>query len=87
MSKIDWKQIEKQLPDEGTQLEGILSSTGSFSLDLNENQDIFLIKDNNKDLLRVNKQGVLQIGELTEPQPAVEGGIIYRGSNFWIGID
>lgn len=87
MSKIDWKQIEKQLPDKGTQLKGTLSSTGSFSLNLNKNQDIFLIKDSSKDLLKINKQGVLQIGELIEPQPAVEGGIIYSGSNFWVGID
>ena len=51
-------------------------------------EDLFSIQilDNNPSL-RVNSQGTLIFDEFTFTPTAVEGGLIYSGSNFYLGFD
>ena len=62
------------------QLSGSLEITGSS--DLNS----FLIKSASLETFKINNKGVAVFGDLPYTPSAVEGGLIFSGSNFWVGL-
>ena len=49
--------------------------------------DLFLIKRSGETQLRVDRDGVLSLKEFIDlPTTSTEGGIIYSGNNFYLGI-
>jgi len=88
MAKINWKQIERELPESGSNLYGQLSNTGSLEILGNgEYDNIFIITSGSTPSLRVNNQGVTIFGPYNQLPDPTPGGIAYSGSNFWVGID
>ncbi len=72
------------------QITGSLSVTGSSTFELNQGQttDFFLIKSSSFNPLKVNSDGVVTFGKFINTLPtAVEGGVAYSGSNFFVGIE
>ena len=64
-----------------TQLSGSLQITGSST------SDIFIIKSASIDAFKVNTQGVLVLGEMASTPTAVEGGVYYSASQFYVGVE
>jgi hypothetical protein len=72
------------------QITGSLSVTGSSTFELNQGQttDFFLIKSSSFNPLKVNSDGVVTFGNFINTLPtAVEGGIAYSASNFYVGLE
>lgn len=71
------------------QITGSLSVTGSSTFKLNQGQttDFFLIKSSSFNPLKVNSDGVVTFGGFNDLPIAVEGGVAYSASNFYIGIE
>lgn len=71
------------------QITGSLSVTGSSTFELNQGQttDFFLIKSSSFNPLKVNSNGVVTFGGFNDLPTAVEGGMAYSASNFYIGIE
>lgn len=72
------------------QITGSLSVTGSSTFELNQGQttDFFLIKSSSFNPLKVNSNGVVAFGKFINTLPtAIEGGMAYSASNFYIGIE
>ena len=63
-----------------TQLSGSLQITGSST------SDFFLIKSSSFEAFKVNNEGVTVLGEYSSDPTLVDGGIMYSGSNFWLGM-
>lgn len=93
MAQIFWEQIRNELPGVGEFLTGSLNVSGSFStkgsltIDLINSNDVFNVKVNGEEKIKVGETGVLQLSPLTATPTAVQGGIYYSGSNeFFIGF-
>ena len=60
------------------------------SLEINDahfdHDNIFIIKRNSTPVLTVGMDSVLSIGELSSEPDVVDGGIIYLGGDFYLGI-
>jgi len=71
------------------QITGSLSVTGSSTFKLNQGQttDFFLIKSSSFNPLKVNSDGVVAFGGFNDLPTAVEGGMAYSASNFYVGIE
>lgn len=71
------------------QITGSLSVTGSSTFELNQGQttDFFLIKSSSFSSLKVNSDGVVTFGNFNILPTAVDGGMAYSGSNFYVGIE
>lgn len=82
-------QAESQLIFDGVNL-GIGSTTPTARIEVSDttDSDLMLIKNANTDQgIKVNNDGVLQLLEFSILPTAVEGGISYSGSDFWIGTN
>ena len=82
-------QAESQLIFDGINL-GIGTTTPTARIEVNDttDSDLMLIKKSNTNQgIKVNNDGVLQLLEFSVLPPAVEGGISYSGSNFWVGTN
>ena len=87
MAQVFWNQINNQLPEIGEYLSGSLNVSGSFStsgsltIDLNGVDDVFSIKVEGKEQLKVNKEGTIQFTSQSVTPSAVAGGLFYSASN------
>jgi len=87
MAQVFWNQINNQLPEIGEYLSGSLNVSGSFStsgsltIDLNGVDDVFSIKVEGKEQLKVNKEGIIQFTSQSTTPSAVAGGLFYSASN------
>ena len=87
MAQVFWNQINNQLPEIGEYLSGSLNVSGSFStsgsltINLNGVDDVFRIKVEGKEKIKVNKEGVMQFISQSITPTAVAGGLFYSASN------
>ena len=65
---------------------GLTKLSGSFQITGSTSSDIFLIKSGSIEVAKVNNDGVFVLGEMETEPTAVEGGMYYSGSNFYVGI-
>jgi len=65
---------------------GLTKLSGSFQITSSTANDIFLIKSGSIEVAKVNNDGVFVLGELDPEPTAVEGGMFYSASNFYVGI-
>lgn len=65
---------------------GLTKLSGSFQITGSTSSDIFLIKSGSIEVAKVNNDGVFVLGEMENEPTAVEGGMFYSGSNFYVGI-
>jgi hypothetical protein len=82
-------QAESQLIFDGVNL-GIGTDTPIARIEISDitNSDLILIKNSNTNQgIKVNNDGVLQLLEFSILPTAVEGGISYSGSDFWVGTN
>jgi len=93
MAQIFWEQIKNELPELGEYLTGSLNVTGSFGttgsvfIELDGVQDVFNIKVDGKEKIKVNNQGILQFTSQSVTPTAVEGGLFYSSSNeYYLGF-
>lgn len=70
----------------GLQLFQISSGSISASVD-NSSTDIFKLNDETNDIFIIKDTGVIKIKEQQTEPNTVSGGIMYSGSNFWLGIE
>jgi len=70
----------------GLQLFRISSGSVSASVD-NSSQNLFTISDSINDLFIVKNTGVVTFQNQTSLITPIEGGIMYSGSNFWLGFE
>ena len=66
---------------------GLVKLSGSFQITSSTSNDIFLIKSGSIEVAKVNNDGVFVLGEMETTPPAVEGGIYYSSSAFYVGIE
>ena len=87
MAQVFWNQINNILPEIGEYLTGSLNVSGSFStsgsltIDLDGVDDVFSIRVEGEEKVRVNKEGVTQLISQSVTPTAVEGGLFYSASN------
>lgn len=87
MAQVFWNQINNQLPEIGEYLSGSLNVSGSFStsgsltINLDGVDDVFRIKVEGKEKIKVNKEGVMQFISQSITPTAVAGGLFYSASN------
>jgi|TARA_B110000977_G_scaffold68640_1_gene93123 hypothetical protein len=87
MAQVFWNQINNQLPEIGEYLSGSLNVSGSFStsgsltINLDGVDDVFKIKVEGKEKIKVNKEGVMQFISQSITPTAVAGGLFYSASN------
>lgn len=93
MAQIFWEQIRNELPDLGEYLTGSLNVTGSFGttgsvfIDLDGVEDVFNIKVDGKEKLKVNTEGILQFASQSITPTAIKGGMFYSSSNeYFLGF-
>lgn len=93
MAQIFWEQIRDELPELGEYLTGSLNVTGSFGttgsvfIDLDGVEDVFNIKVDGKEKIKVNTEGILQFASQSTTPTAVEGGMFYSSSNeYFLGF-
>ena len=65
---------------------GLTRLSGSFQITGSTAADIFLIKSGSIEVAKINNDGVFVLGELDPEPTAVEGGMFYSASNFYVGI-
>ena len=65
---------------------GLTKLSGSFQITSSTASDIFLIKSGSIEVAKVNNDGVFVLGEMEETPTAVEGGMYYSASAFYVGI-
>ena len=71
-----------------TGLELFRISTGSISASVsNTTDDLFKINDATNDIFIVKNTGVVVLQEQLTFPTSIAGGIMYSGSNFWVGIE
>jgi|TARA_B110000908_G_scaffold84508_1_gene100927 hypothetical protein len=87
MAQVFWNQINNQLPEIGEYLSGSLNVSGSFStsgsltINLDGVDDVFKIKVEGKEKIKVNKEGIMQFISQSITPTAVAGGLFYSASN------
>jgi|TARA_R110000737_G_scaffold175540_1_gene200760 hypothetical protein len=87
MAQVFWNQINNQLPEIGEYLSGSLNVSGSFStsgsltINLDGVDDVFKIKVEGKEKIKVNREGVMQFISQSITPTAVAGGLFYSASN------
>jgi len=87
MAQVFWNQINNQLPEIGEYLSGSLNVSGSFStsgsltINLDGVDDIFSIKVEGREQIKVNKEGIMQFTSQSITPSAVAGGLFYSASN------
>ena len=93
MAKISLKQISDELPSLGKYLTGSLNVSGSFGtsgslfLNLDGVGDVFNIKVDGKEKLKVNSEGILQFTSQSISPTATQGAMFYSSSNeFYLGF-
>ena len=65
---------------------GLTKLSGSFQITSSTANDIFLIKSGSIEVAKVNNDGVFVLGEMETTPTAVEGGMYYSASNFYVGV-
>ena len=87
MAQVFWNQINNILPEIGEYLTGSLNVSGSFStsgsltIDLDGVEDVFSIKVEGEEKVKVNKEGVTQFISQSDTPTPVAGGLFYSASN------
>ena len=66
---------------------GLTRLSGSFQITSSTANDIFLVKSGSIEVAKVNNDGVFVLGEMEETPTAVEGGMYYSASNFYVGVE
>ena len=66
---------------------GLAQISGSFQITGSTSNDIFLIKSGSVEVTKVNNDGVFVLGEMNPRPTAVEGGIVYSSSAFYVGVE
>ena len=82
--------VEDTTPQLGGNLDlndNIITGSGKISIKTTDTNDFFLLKSGSLDSLKVNGEGVLQLGGFTFQPTAVRGGIYYNENEdeFFIG--
>lgn len=62
-------------------------SSGSVSASVNINSDVFLISSESINLFKIDTRGVLQLKSQETDPTSIQGGLMFSGSNLWVGID
>ena len=66
---------------------GLTKLSGSFQITSSTANDIFLVKSGSIEVAKVNNDGVFVLGEMAETPTAVEGGMYYSASAFYVGVE
>jgi len=66
---------------------GLAQISGSFHITSSTASDIFLIKSGSIEVTKVNNDGVFVLGVMNPRPAAVEGGIVYSSSAFYVGVE
>ena len=66
---------------------GLTRLSGSFQITSSTASDIFLVKSGSIEVAKVNNDGVFVLGEMAETPTAVEGGMYYSASAFYVGVE
>ena len=92
MAQVFWNQINNILPEIGEYLTGSLNVSGSFStsgsltIDLDGVDDVFSIKVEGEEKVKVNKEGITQFISQSKTPTPVAGGLFYSASNdYYLG--
>jgi len=56
-------------------------------LQLNQNDNILLVRSGSSDLLKISSSGALVLADLQQTPAPITGGIFYSSSNFYVGIE
>jgi len=65
---------------------GLVQLSGSFEITGSSDSNAFLIKSASLETFKVDNKGIAVFGDLPYTPSAVEGGLIFSGSNFWVGL-
>lgn len=93
MALIEWKQISGELKSSGNltgslYLSGSQEITGSLRLELQGVENYFAVNINGVPQVKVNSEGVLQLGPKDQTPTAVTGGLFYSSSNeYFLGFN
>jgi hypothetical protein len=81
-------QGEQQLQFDGVNL-GIGGASSGARFEINDitGNDLLLIKNSSDQGIKVNNSGVFQLLEFNTLPTAVEGGIAYSSSGFFVGVE
>ena len=65
---------------------GLIQLSGSLEITGSSDSNSFLIKSASLETFKINDKGVAVFGDLPYTPSAIEGGLIFSGSNFWVGL-
>jgi len=66
---------------------GLAQISGSLQITSSVSSDVFIIKSGNTDIFRVQNDGVVVFASQSALPTAVEGGMVYSGSAFYVGVE
>lgn len=66
---------------------GLAQISGSLQITSSAANDVFIIKSGNTDLFKIQNDGVVVFASQSALPTAVEGGMVYSASNFYIGVE
>jgi hypothetical protein len=66
---------------------GLAQISGSLQITSSVSSDVFIIKSGDTDIFKVQNDGVVVFASQSALPSAVEGGMVYSGSAFYVGIE
>jgi hypothetical protein len=66
---------------------GLTQISGSFQITSSVSDDVFIIKSGDTDLFKVQNNGVVVFASQSSLPTAVEGGMVYSASAFYVGVE
>ncbi len=81
----DWIIFDSYLQNQGGR--DVRIESGQLKVDIgNKASDIFLVEKNDDVKLKVDNQGLLSLSVFDNFPTAIEGGLLFKGTEFYIGI-
>jgi hypothetical protein len=81
----DWLVFDSYIQNSGGK--NVEIESAQLKVDIgSKSTDIFLVQKNNNVKLKVDNQGLLSLGTFDTFPSVVEGGLLFKGSEFYIGI-
>jgi hypothetical protein len=81
----DWIIFDSYLQNQGGR--DVRIESGQLKVDIgNKATDIFLVEKNDDVKLKVDNQGLLSLSVFDNFPTAIEGGLLFKGTEFYIGI-
>lgn len=66
---------------------GLAQISGSLQITSSVSNDVFIIKSGNTDIFKIQNDGVVVFASQSALPTAVEGGMVYSGSAFYVGVE